>query len=786
MRSDGGRRAAATGLLLAVFFASGFAALLYQVVWQRLLALFSGADVFSATIVVSAFMGGLGCGSWAGGHLADRLSRARCLALFAAAELAIALFAVASKPLYYDLLYARLGGLAIPLPALAGVLFLAVVWPTFFMGVSLPLLARALTPALASAARVVGSLYGWNTLGAAAGAFATTWLLLRRFDLETCLRLGAAINLGCAVSVLPLRRVLLGGGERDARPAPPAAVADPPERAPLFGLPAWLLLYALSGAVALSLEIAWFRTLGVMLKSTSFTFGTLLGIYLLGVGSGSVVGARAVARGTAQPAARFLALQGSIAVCAALSLSLGVALVDRLPALRPFWLYFQEGEPLRVGLALVELSLHPLGAWSRETPTASLARLFAGLYFLLPVLLVGPPTFLMGLSFPYLQRAVQTQARFLGRRVGWLQTANIAGSLAGSLATGFALLPAVGTSGTFRALAALAGVFLLLRARSGAAWRPAARAAAAAVWLLALVAVPGSATLWAKLHGTRPETLLEAEDAAGVSVIRPGQPALERGEFVMAGGLAVSAIPFGAYDGSHTLLGALPVLLHPAPRRVAVIGLGSGDTTYAAGARPEVEEVATIEIVGSQLEVLRAFQRRRPYEGLTRLFSDRRFRLVVGDGRTHLRRDPARYDVIEADALRPSSSYAGNLYSLEYFALVRKHLNPGGLAVTWLPTARVRDTFLRSFPHALVLNRMALGSDAPIPFDRAALLARCDEPAVRGYFEAVGVDIRALVEARLAVEPPTVIGPAYDRSALGDVNSDLFPKDEFLIGGTSW
>ena len=118
---------AALPLLLAVFFGSGFAALLYQVIWQRMLAIFSGADVFSVTIIVAAFMGGLGCGNLVGGHLADRVDRGRCLVLFACAEVAIGLFAFASKWLYYDVLYGRLGQVALPLPALAIVLFLAVV-----------------------------------------------------------------------------------------------------------------------------------------------------------------------------------------------------------------------------------------------------------------------------------------------------------------------------------------------------------------------------------------------------------------------------------------------------------------------------------------------------------------------------------------------------------------------------------------------------------------------------------------------------------------------------------
>jgi len=777
----------ALGLLLAVFFTSGFAALLYQVIWQRLLAIFSGADVFSVTIIVAAFMGGLGCGNLVGGHLADRLSRAGCLALFALAELAIALFALVSKPFFYDFLYGRIGALELPMPVLVAILFASVVWPTFFMGVSLPLLARGLTRSLEAAARTVGSLYGWNTLGAAAGAAVTTWLLLRRFDLETCLRIGAALSLSCAVSVLPLRRWLDLGGPGAAHEADAASEAQPETmRAPVFGLPVWLLLYALSGAVALSLEIAWFRVLGVMLKSTSFTFGTLLAIYLAGVASGSIVGSRALTRPMDRPAARFLALQACIPLYAVLSLSLLVWMVDRSSLLAPLWVYFDGGDSLRIGTVTAELAAHPLAVWTSVSPAAGGARLFLGLYVLLPLVLIGPPTFLMGLCFPYLQRAVQTDARFLGRRVGWLQTANIAGSLLGSLLTGFAFLPGLGTPGTFRLLAALAGVFLVLWARmprDGA--RPAAALALGAVALVAVAAVPRSQTLWAKLHGTLPDRVYVAEDAAGLSLIRPPQRG-SRGHLVMAGGLELSRIPYGLYGGTHTLLSAIPILLHPHPRRVGVIGLGSGDTSFAAGGRPEVEEVETIEIVGSQLDVLRAFERRQSYAGLRLLLSDPRFRIVVGDGRTHVRRSRRKYDVIEADALRPSSAYAGNLYSLEYFALLRESLEPGGLAVTWLPTERVRDTFVRSFPHVLLLREIGIGSERPIPFDRESLLARCEDPHVKDYYARVGINLRRLLVDHLRSQAPLAIGPDADRSVYTDVNSDLFAKDEFLHDGKSW
>jgi hypothetical protein len=142
--------------------------------------------------------------------------------------------------------------------------------------------------------------------------------------------------------------------------------------------------------------------------------------------------------------------------------------------------------------------------------------------------------------------------------------------------------------------------------------------------------------------------------------------------------------------------------------------------------------------------------------------------------------------VIEADALRPSSAYAGNLYSLEYFALLRRSLRPGGFAVSWLPTERARDTLVHAFPHVLVLGDIGIGSDAPIAFDGPALLARCDEPWVRDYYRRAGIHLRRLVEQALAAHPPVVIGPDAPRPAGADLNSDLFAKDEFLHDGKSW
>lgn len=777
-----------SSVTLAVFFASGAAALLYQVIWQRMLAIFSGADVFSVTIIVSAFMGGLGLGHLVGGHVADRLPRWRCLLLFALAELAIAAFALVSKTFYYDFLYGEHVALSESVPILAIVLFLSLLWPTFFMGVSLPLLARGLTEEVQAASPTIGSLYGYNTLGAAAGAVCTTWILLRYVGFESCLQIGAAVNFACAVAAVPLGLESRRLSGRRPPSEPPQAESDPPPpgraRSTVgFGMSQWLLLYALSGAVALSLEIAWFRVLGVMLKSTSFTFGTLLAIYLFGIASGSIIGSRWRLGDSRDAVARFLMLQAGVAIYAALSLALIVGAADRVPALASLWSHFGGTEPIDIGQAFAQLARAPLSSLWHSEPV----RLLIGLYVLLPVVLIGPSTFLMGLSFPYLQQAAQTDVAFVGRRLGWLLTANIGGSLLGSLLTGFILLPRLGTANTFRLLTATAGVFVFLwirnRRSEGVRRRLGPPVTALAAILFALLMIPGGDVLWSKLHGVADSRLLFKEDAAGVAVIRRGP-----GESfnVMAGGLGLSWIP---YAGIHTVLGAMPLMLHPDPKRIAVIGLGSGDTAYALAGRPEVAEVLVIEIIGAELELLHAFDARYGNPAVRVLLTDPRFKIVIGDGRAYVRRDPGKFDLIEADALRPSSAYSGNVYSLEYFSLLREHLKTNGLAVTWLPTKRVLHTFVQSFPYVLLLESppwesIAIGSNEPIRYEPEALLARLDSAFVREHYRRAGIDIEKLFSTYIAKWTPTLIGPDDDRSQLTDVNSDLFAKDEFMVGGS--
>jgi len=746
------------GVGSAIFFTSGFAALLYQVIWQRLLVLFSGADLYSVTIIVASFMGGMGVGHLAGGHIADRVTPRAALLCFAGAELAIAVFGFFSRPLYYDFLYNTVGAMRIAPAALAFVLFTSLLWPTFFMGASLPLLARALASRIDRAASVIGVLYGVNTLGAAAGALLSTWVLLPRLGLEGSLHVGVMLNVACAAALLPTVALFSQSRESVA-----TASTREPSGDPTFSFGAWAVVFACSGLLALALEIVWFRVLSVTMKGTAFTFGTMLGVYLTGIGLGALAGS-AIASRLRRPAATFLLLQAAVGALSMLLLTAFIRFADNVP---PLWAYLGSYEPLDVRTALTGVD-------------ASTTRAFLALYFGLPAALVLPPTLLMGCSFPVLQRVVQTSLPRIGRRVGMLLVANVAGSMFGTILTGWLLLDRIGTAGTMRLLAIVGalfgalGVFVALRDFSRTRWRRLpvsviAVAAVAAVFAPLIVVMPPSNTLWAHLHGTVVEAMVYAEDGSGLSVVNTDG----RNAVLYANGIGQGAMPYGDV---HTALGALPAFIHPAPRTAAVIGLGSGDTVHAIAGRREIERVVCVEIIRGELATLAGLRARLPYKGLADLLQDGRVEQVFGDGRIHLRRG-ATYDIIEADALRPGSAYSGTLYSDAYFALLRDRLAANGLAATWAPTQRVHNTFIRTFPYVVVTPGILIGSNDPIRIDRAAIEARLTDAAVRDYFARAGIDIRALLSGYLA--NPVTYGPGDPRGHLTDINTDLFPKDEF-------
>jgi hypothetical protein len=372
----------------------------------------------------------------------------------------------------------------------------------------------------------------------------------------------------------------------------------------------------------------------------------------------------------------------------------------------------------------------------------------------------------MGLSFPILQKAVQDDPATSGWKTGVLQAANIAGCVAGSLVVGLFTLTLLGTPGTMRLLLAVGLVFAGLGLRAYGArslFLP-----LAGLLVLSALALPGRHAFWMRLHGTATAATLLDEDATGVAALIPGK---ERMWQVWSGGRTHSSLPFG---GIHTVLGSAPALMHPAPRAVAIIGLGSGDTAASAGCRRDVEQRITVfEIFAPQRRLLgRLMSLPDPPARLGRFLDDPRFDIRTADGRNALDRDGASYDLIEADALWPTSPYAGNLYSLEFFQLCARRLNPGGMVTTWAPTDRVRATFRAALPYVVSVANgdVLIGSRSPIPIEPEAWRRRLFDPQMVAYLGPPRVNgVWSEMAGAQALPPP---GPA-------EINLDLFPRDEF-------
>lgn len=707
-----------------LFVLSGTASLVYQVVWQRILALASGVGVVSVSVIVGAFMLGLGLGSEAGGRLARRCSPRAALVGFAAAEGFLAIFGSISVWLYYDVLFSGFTSLFGNLATAATIEILVLLPPTFAMGLSLPLLVRACVTDDATAARTVTWLYGINVVGAAAGAFATPWLLLRHGSVTQAAHIAAGLNAIVALVALGLSRGV------DATPVDPPAKVDAAGDATDATIGLWIALYATSGFLALGLEMVWFRVVDVVLKSTAYTFGTVLGLYLLGVAFGTLLGKRDLRR---SPLATFLALE-----CLVGAWAIGSVLL--LASAPPHW-------PLMS--TLIESMKEYRGQLGPDADAATLR-----LYVLIPSFLFLVPTVAMGMAFPALQRAVQVSAAESARRTGLLQAANILGSLVGSLVVGLIALEALGTAGTLKALGLIAAGFAIL------GWRRFGAglfAMPTGVLLLLVAVIPDNTTFWQRLHGRADARSIVAEDASSVVALTRNA----RGGYrVSVNGFGHSRLP---YAGIQTQLGVMPLVWHEAPRRIAIIGLGSGNTAWAALGRHDVGHVVVYEIAPPQKPALEALRARGEFPALDDLLRDPRLELRMGDGRHGLATRDERFDAIEIDALYPFVSWSGNIYSREFFELCRDRLAAHGMLVAWAPTPRVLRTIEAVFPNVRIFpGDVVLASMDALPTQPALT-------ALDGRFGALIDD-----EFRQGV----TAGRAAERKS-GDMNRDLDPRDEF-------
>jgi spermidine synthase len=711
-------------LLSALFFLSGTAALVYQVLWLRLLGLVFGVTVYAASTVWAVFMAGLAIGSLAGGGVADRVRRP--LVWFGAAEALIAVTALATPAAldvlqgWYAALHPRLESSLATLTATRLVISFAVlIVPAALMGATLPLVVKSSLFRTEGLGGRVGVLYATNTAGAIAGSLLAGLLFIPRFGIFASFLIAASLNLLVAI-------VALGVGRRAAAtPAAAAAASHEPVQTLPNGGPApnedaldvrrlvVLVVFAVSGFVSLALEVVWFRVLTLFLRPTVYGYAMMLAAVLGGIAIGSYAAAPWLRR---RPHGEWLLtlawLEGGIAIAAVGSL----LVLPHLP-----WIVDLAGPAV-----------------------ATVTGGYLSYQAIVSVAVILPSMLLFGVAFPI---GLHVWAAGVGRRpervatrIGIFYSLNVTGAIAGSLAAGFLLLPRYGSRGTLLALAVIAllsAIALTLVSRRAAVLRLASAGAFSVVFILAARTAPDpfDAFLEQRYAG---QTIIWQREAvqATVSVHQD-----RHGAFTLNVNGNHQASTAGSMPAVHHRIGNLPMAVHPHARDALIIGLGGGATAGAVSQHTGV----SVDVVELSREVAQAAE--RFFRGINfNVLRQPNVQLRVDDGRNYLLMTDRRYDVVTADVILPIHAGSGNLYSAEYFSLVRRALKPGGLALQWVAGTDaeyrlIMRTFLSVFPHTTLWadGGLMVGSVEPLILRRSDFEWKLDVPGRREMLASLGV-----------------------------------------------
>ncbi|MBI4954422.1 MAG: fused MFS/spermidine synthase [Myxococcales bacterium] len=816
----------------ALLFFSGMCALIYQVAWLRELRLIFGASTPASAAVLAVFMGGLGYGSLLLSRRADRA--ARPLRLYALLEGGIALTAALS-PLLLALAragYIAIGGttrLGMAGGTVARLVLAAIVLlpPTLLMGGTLPAAARAATSAEDAGRRTTALLYGMNTLGAVSGAVVSTFFLLEALGARATLWVGCLANGIVAMVALILDaslRPVRAGARAVAAPAAPAAepgdatvaqVLEPEEApaeleapAPLPAGPSLPVLPARArrryttfvltaaagtGFVFLLMELVWYRMLGPLLGGSSYTFGLILAVALLGIGLGGL----GYALFPAKP--RLGAFAVSCALEAVL-IAVPFALGDRV--------------------ALFTITLRDLGV-------AGLGGHVLG-WGIVTAVLVLPGALVAGYQFPLLIGLLGRADTELGRHIGLAYAFNTAGSILGSLAGGFFLFPGLGALGAWKLvvwLLCLLGVGAVLVELSATRASPrAGPAARAGSWgrslrsalfvpvvlvaaALALVHLPlGPTQVWrhSPIGAGREDQLLTRttrnklryvlhEKRRGVTREWDGREStiglytLNDTAFLNNGKSDGAAV---MDSGTQVMGGLIGAMLHPGVRRALVIGLGTGSTAGWLGAIPDIERVDAVELEPAIREVARICT---PVNH--DVLGNPKVHLTFGDAREVLLTTPERYDLVFSEPSNPYRAGVASLFTEEFYQAVKQRLAPGGVFAQWVQAYEIDADSIRTIYATLSrvfgsveswrtkeADLVLIARDGDdVPLDLGALAARiAEEPWKTALYKTWRVDSVEGVLAHYVARPSLARAVAAKVGPAG-VNTDDHTLLEFAF-----
>ncbi len=675
--------------VLLLFVGSGAAALIYEIVWFQFLQLVIGSSTVSLGVLLGTFMGGMCLGSLALPRIIDR--RRHPLRVYAALELAIGglgLALLVVMPMV-GRLYVAWGGNGIFGVLLRGVVAaFCLLPPTLAMGATLPAVARW-TESNRAGASWLGFFYAGNIAGAVFGSLLAGFVLLRLYNMTVATFVAVALNVLVAGGAWLLARAA-GFAVRQVRD--PASAGFPPR------ISASHFAIALSGFCALAAEVIWTRQLGLLFGATTYTFSIVLAVFLIGLGVGSGAGA-ALARRVKRP-------QRWLAWCQLLSVGAIAWTASMLGRSLPYW-------------PITEV-------------TASNIWFTFELDFLRALWAVAPAAVLWGASFPLALASITREGEDPGRLVGGLYAANTVGAIVGALSASLILVAWIGSQHAQQVMMACAALSALVAGwkadttgEVGAELAPPRRirfelapprrtrfVTAVVVATLLILTIPPIPPLLVAYGRHSANWTSEARNIFYVGEGVQSSVAVSRTGDVLnyhnAGKIEASSQPQDMR--LQRMLGHLTTLVPVDPRSVLVVGCGAGVTAGAASIDPAVERLTIVEIEPLVPRVVSAYFSAHNHD----VIRNPKVHVQIDDARHFLFTTRDTFDAITSDPLDPWVKNAATLYTKEFWAAAKAHLNPGGVVTVFVqlyessPESVQSEiaTFFDVFPDGFVIGNV--------------------------------------------------------------------------------
>jgi spermidine synthase len=679
-----------TFFLVALFFVlSGIASLTYQVVWFKKLFYFLGSSTYSQSIVLATFMGGLAIGAFYWGKKVD--SARNSLRVFALLEIGIAIYCFFYKEifsvvelLFYQVTYSlSLGSddnLTFAFKILAS--SLSILFPTILMGGTLPVLVKFTSKRIEDVGKNVTLLYFLNSFGAVLGTMLAGFYLIENFGLLISTTIGASIELFIGVSCLFISFYYISSEESiniNEINKSETVIQTPIKSEVNYKL--LVIIAFTSGFSSMLYEVVWLRLLVPILSSTTYSYSVILTSFIAGITIGSVIVFKILKK--IKNHIRFIAFS-QIAIVSSILITL--PFYERIP----FYLWSIFGKEATGGADYFYYLLFQ---------------------FLFCALIIIVPTILIGLSLPIVNTLAVNSVEETGRKVGSIFSINTIGTVLGSLVTGLMLIPLIGISkslflGLF--INFFLGIYLILK-QDGDKQRDLLFGIAPVIVCLSLFIFQGGTSNWSNAIMTSevarkinrqeaPNTFQEfltfdkqeekvlfyKEGITGTIVVAQSKDEV----YLYTNGKA-DANSVGDL-ATQVSLAQVPMIIHPNPESVFVIGFGAGTTIGNVLAHKNVKRAFVAEISPEVIDASKYFERvnQKPLK-------DKRLTIIKDDGVSALRTSNQKHDIIISQPSNPWSAGVGNLFTSEFFQDCKEKLNPGGIVAQWFSLYEMNDENLR-------------------------------------------------------------------------------------------